>query len=299
MRKPRASAVVAGRKCARSTSEILIVKLQGKTAVMVGCSPLINGGIAVGLAAEGARLVCVDVALPLAEACAREIREAGGEAIAVQADVTREADIVAVIQAAKQAFGGIDILVNGAVVQIRKGLRDLSADEFRKQLDVTVIGTFLFTKHVAESMIADRRRGSIINILSTEAHQGNLGNIGYGTAKSGLINFTRAAAMELAGFGIRVNSLTPTATSPEEGERRVAAWGVNWKAPDAGKRPGFTTGDKGVPLGKRPSPSHYAKAAVFLASDDSEMTTGFDLRVDGGTIARYWRWNPGLEDVLK
>jgi NAD(P)-dependent dehydrogenase (short-subunit alcohol dehydrogenase family) len=274
------------------------MKLQGKTAMMVGCSPLINGGIALGLAEEGARLVCVDIKLDLAEACAKAIRQAGGEAIAVKADVTNEDEVVAALAAANKAFGGIDILVNGAVLQVRKGIRDLSAQDFRRQIEVILVGPFLFTKHVAEAMIAQGRKGNIINILSTEAHQGNPGNIGYGTGKGGLFNFTRAAAMELAPFGIRVNSLTPTATDPAEGDRRVAEWGVDWQAPSSGKRPGFTKGDQGVPLGKRPSPSHYAKAAIFLASDDAEMITGFDLRVDGGTISRYWRWNPGLESQI-
>jgi 3-oxoacyl-[acyl-carrier protein] reductase len=148
-------------------------------------------------------------------------------------------------------------------------------------------------------MIARGRHGSIINILSTEAHQGNPGNIAYGTCKSGLINFTRGAAMEFAPFGIRVNSLTPTATSPEEGLERTKAWGVEWIEAQAGVRPGYTVGDKGVPLGKRPAPSDYAAGAVFLASDDSRMTTGFDLRVDGGTIARYWRYNPGVQEELR
>ena len=273
------------------------MKLKEKIAMMVGCSPNINGGIAVGMAAEGARLVCVDIDASLAEACAGEIRRNGGEAVAVTADVTSEDEVIAALAAADKAFGRIDILVNGAVLQVRKGIRQLSVEEFRRQMDVILAGTFLFTKHAVEGMIARGRKGNVINILSTEAHQGNPGNIGYGTAKSGLLNFTRSVAMELAPHGIRVNSLTPTATDPAEGEARVAAWGVDWVPPSAGIRPGFTKGDQGVPLGKRPSPSHYAKAAIFLASDDAEMITGFDLRVDGGTIARYWRWNPGVPEL--
>lgn len=274
-------------------------RLEGKVALMVGCSPNINGAIAVGLAREGAKLVCIDINLALATACAREISEGSGQAIAVEANVTDEAQVKAAIARAIETYGGIDILVNGAVLQIRKGLRQLDVSEFRRQMDVILAGTFLFTKHVAEDMIARGRRGSIINILSTEAHQGNPGNIGYGTCKSGLINFTRGTAMELAPFGIRVNTLTPTATHPAEGKARVAAWGVEWQEASPGVRLGFTTGDKGVPLGERPSPSDYAAGAVFLASDESRMTTGFDLRVDGGTIARYWRWNPGIEEELR
>src|SRR6266540_4785985 len=108
-------------------------------------------------------------------------------------------------------------------------------------------GTFLMTKHVAEAMIEQGRKGSMVNIISTEGHQGNPGNIGYGTAKSGLLNFTRSVAMELAEYGIRVNSLTPTATDPAEGLARVAEWGVTWGQPELPRRADTTVGDQGVP----------------------------------------------------
>ncbi len=271
-------------------------RLAGKVTLVTGSSPFINGGIACGLADEGAKLVCIDFRLDYAEACAREIRDKGGEAIAVRCDVTRDDQVQAAVRQAEEAFGPPDILVNGAMLQIRKGVLDMSADEFRRLLDVGVIGTFLFTQHTAKSMIRNQRQGSIINIISTEGHQGNLGNIAYGTAKAGLLNFTRAAAMELAGHGIRVNSLTPTATDPAEGRERAEAWGVEWNQVALSiQRTDLTSGDQGIPLGKRPSPRHYARAAVFLASDDAEMITGIDLRVDAGVISRYWRWNPGAK----
>lgn len=270
------------------------MKLEGKVALLVGCSPNINAGIALTLAQEGARMVCVDIDRSFAQACADAIGRAGGKAVAVEADATRESAVEAAIRAGAEAFGGIDILVNGAVLQVRRGLLEMAGEDFRRQMDVILLGTFLFTKHAAQLMIRQKRRGVVINIVSTEGHQGNPGNIGYGTAKGGLLNFTRAAAMDLAPHGIRVNSLTPTATDPTEGDERVAAWKLHWNAPSVGRRTGFTEGNQGVPLGKRPSPHHYGNAAVFLACDDAEMITGFDLRVDGGTIARYWRWNPGV-----
>jgi NAD(P)-dependent dehydrogenase (short-subunit alcohol dehydrogenase family) len=271
------------------------LKLQSRVALMVGCSPNINAGIALELARDGAKIVCADIDGELADGCANAIRVQGGEAIAVRADATKEDDVKAVLQAATSQFGGVDVLVNGAVIQIRLGLLDMTIEQFRRQIDVILAGAFLFTKHTARLMIDQCRRGSIINIVSTEGHQGNPGNIGYGTAKAGLLNFTRAVAMELAPHGIRVNSLTPTATASTDGIRRAAEWNVGWKPPESGHRPGYTTGDQGVPLGQRPTPAHYGRAAVFLASDDAEMITGSDLRVDGGTIARYWRWNPGAE----
>lgn len=274
------------------------MKLRDKVAVIVGCSPSINAGIAMELAAEGAKLVCVDIEPLFSRACVDAVKRGGGDGIAFQADVTNEAQVEAAIQCACETFGGIDILVNGAVIQIRRGLLDITLDQFRKQMDVILAGSYLFTKHAARKMINRNRGGSIINIVSTEGHQGNRGNIGYGTAKGGLMNFTRAAAMELAPHGIRVNSLTPTATDPVEGEKRAAEWNLRWSNPQAGDRLGYTVDDQGVPLGKRPKPSDYGRAAVFLASDDASMITGIDLRVDGGVVARYWRWNPGVTKLL-
>jgi NAD(P)-dependent dehydrogenase (short-subunit alcohol dehydrogenase family) len=272
------------------------MRLKGKVALVTGCGPNINGGIAYGISDQGAKLVCIDRRSDYAEGCAKAIGARGGEAIGIVCDVTREEDVRAAIAQAKAAFGSIDILVNGAALQIRKGLLDVSLDDFRRQLDVCLGGAFLCTKHVSGSMIQDKRRGSIINIGSTEGHQGNIGNIAYGTAKAGLLNFTRAAAMELAEFGIRVNSLSPTGTDPTEGLERAAAWGVPWEQALVGApRPDISFGDQGVPLGKRPSPRHYASGVVFLASDDAEMITGFDLRIDGGAVSRYWRWNPGTK----
>lgn len=273
------------------------MKLRDKVAVVVGCSPSINAGIAMELASAGARLVCVDIEPAFSQACVEAVKRDGGDGIAVQADVTNEAQVEAAVARACETFGGIDVLVNGAVIQIRRGLLDITLDQFRKQMDVILAGSYLFTKHVARKMIERNRGGSIINIVSTEGHQGNRGNVGYSTAKGGLLQFTRVAAMELAPHGIRVNSLSPTATDPGEGDKRAAEWNLRWTNPQAGDRPGYTVGDQGVPLGKRPKPSDYGHAAVFLASDDAAMITGIDLRVDGGVIARYWRWNPGVTEI--
>src|SRR5262249_3316084 len=140
----------------------------------------------------------------------------------------------------------------------------------------------------ARLMVAQGRGGSIVVIVSTAGHQGQAGNIGYCTSKSGLLNFTRAAAMDLAKHRIRVNSLTPTATDAEEGLDRAAEWG---RARPEG-RPRALDFARMVPMGVLPSPRHYARAVVFLASDDAEMVTGIDLRVDAGAVAKYWPWIP-------
>jgi len=268
------------------------VKLAGRTAVVTGASPNIGAALGLALGAEGARVACVDMSPSSAEKCAGAVRRAGGQAEPFVCDVTAEEQVIATVQAIVERMGGIDVLLNGVAVRVGKGVLDTSLDEFRLQMDVILAGTFLFTKHTAAAMIRQARRGSIINLISTEGHQGYPGSIGYGTAKAALLNFTRSAAMELAEHGIRVNSLTPTSTDAAEGEERAREWRVPAKTKDA-KPADFMPGNVGVPLRQLPSPRHYGPPLVFLASDDSEMVTGLDLRVDSGVIARYWRWQPG------
>jgi len=268
--------------------------LAGKVAFVTGVSPNVTAGVAYGLADAGAHTFCVDVREEYARGCAEAIRKRGGEADAFAADVTDEAAVVRAVEAALARYGRIDILLNGAAISRPAGLLDMDLAEFRLQVDVILTGAFLCTKHVAKHMIAVKTKGAVINLGSTEAHQGNPGNIVYGTAKSGLINLTRAAAMELAPHGIRVNLLTPTGTDASEGLARAKEWNVQWgRSARAARRPNFSSGAEGIPLGRQPLPSDYGAAAVFLASDGAAMVTGSELRVDGGVTARYWRWNPG------
>ncbi|MCZ6888509.1 MAG: SDR family NAD(P)-dependent oxidoreductase, partial [Gammaproteobacteria bacterium] len=262
------------------------MKLEGKTAIVTGTSPNIGGGIAEGLSAEGANLVCVDISEENAMDCARYLESQGARAFGVAADVTDEKGVQGVVERAVAEFGSVDVLVNNAVIFNQKGVLDMPLDEWRAQVSVILTGSFLFTQKVARQMVADGTTGTIINIISTAGHQGQPGTVGYCTGKSGLINFTRSVAMELAQHGIRVVSLTPTATDPTERRERAARWGREVTGPDPA--PFMDRFRKGVPMQKLPSPSDYAKAAVFLASDDASMMTGSDLKVDAGAVSRYW-----------
>jgi len=270
-------------------------RLAGRVALAFGASPSINAGIILALADEGATVVCVDRDPAYAKACAEDARTLGAEAIALVADVSDEEQVRSATERAVAAYGGIDVLVNGVATGSWHGLLDATLAEFRQHLDVIVGGAFTATRLAAAAMIERGRGGAVINLLSTEAHQGRPGNIGYGVGKAALAHFTKCVAMELAEYGIRVNSLTPTATDPGEGIERARRWGVAWAPEPAPRRPGFTAGDQGIPLGKRPSPADYGRAAAFLASDDARMVTGLDVRVDGGVISKYWRFNPGAE----
>ena len=264
------------------------MRLAKKIAIVTGTSPNIGGGIAEGLAEEGATVVCVDVAADNATQCAKAIKRGGGEALGLACDVTDESQVEAMVASVRDAYGGVDILVNNAGILGGLSVLEMPIERWNRQIAVNLTGTFLCTKHVARLMVARQRRGSIVVVVSTAGHQGQAGNIAYSTSKSGLLNFTRAAAMDLARHGIRVNSLTPTATDTEEAADRAVAWG----RPRPEPRPGGLDFPKMVPMGKLPSPRHYARAVVFLVSDDAEMITGTDLRVDAGAIAKYWPWIP-------
>jgi NAD(P)-dependent dehydrogenase (short-subunit alcohol dehydrogenase family) len=211
--------------------------------------------------------------------------------MAAPCDVTKEEQVRSVIARSRKTYGAVDILVNGAAIFNEKGVLDMPLAEWERQIAIILTGAFLFTKYAAQSMIEQGRRGSIINIISTAGHQGQPRNVAYCTGKSGLLNFTRSVAMELAGYGIRVNSLTPTATDPSEGIERAIRWGRS--VPDADRiKQRFEAFRKRVPMQKLPKPYDYARAAVFLASDDAAMITAMDLRVDGGALSRYWAWVP-------
>jgi NAD(P)-dependent dehydrogenase (short-subunit alcohol dehydrogenase family) len=264
------------------------VRLAKKIAIVTGTSPNIGGGIAEGLAEEGATVVCVDLAADNAGQCAEAIRRSGGQALGITCDVTDEGQVEAMVARVRQTYGGVDVLVNNAGILGGLGVLEMPVERWSRQIAVNLTGTFLCTKHAARLMVAQQRRGSIVVVVSTAGHQGQAGNIAYSTSKSGLLNFTRAAAMDLARHGIRVNSLTPTATDTEEAADRAVAWG----RPRPEPRPRGLDFAKMVPMGRLPSPRHYARAVAFLASDDAELITGTDLRVDAGAIAKYWPWIP-------
>ena len=268
-------------------------KLTGKVVLITGSSPNIGGSIAEGMADEGAAIVCVDVMPENAYQCAEYLKGRGADALGVVCDVTDETQVKSTLEQAQQKFGFVDVLVNNAVMFKQKGVLDMTLEEWERQTGIILSGSFLFTKYVASALIDQKRRGSIINIISTAGHQGQPGNVGYCTGKSGLLNFTRSVAMELAEYGIRVNSLTPTATALEEGFDRAAKWGrpkvdsVKFESVMNGFR-------KSIPMQQLPRPADYAKTAVFLASEDAAMLTGTDIKVDAGALARYWAWDPAV-----
>ena len=244
--------------------------LEGKTAVVSGAGPNIGREIAVTLAAAGASVVCLDLSREAAEATAREVADRGYEAIAVDGDITKPEDMENLVAQAVAAYGHIDILVNNAAITNDAGLLDESLPTFRKVVDVILAGTFNCTQHVARRMVEQGAGGAIVNVASTSGHRGKSGAVAYQSAKAGVLNFTRACAMELAPHNIRVNSLTPTQTGMPVGGKPAR--------PDS-EIP------KSVPRGRWGKPRDQAQAVLFLVSDNADFITGADLPVDGGNLA--------------
>jgi NAD(P)-dependent dehydrogenase (short-subunit alcohol dehydrogenase family) len=264
------------------------IRLDGKVVLVTGTSPNIGGVLAEGFGAAGARVACNDLVPAHAEAAAQSIRAAGGTALAVPSDVTDHAAMGKVVDSILAEWGQIDVLVNNAIRFDTRGLLDMPLEAFRSQIDLIVGGAFIVSSLVAKSMIDRGVRGSLINVLSTAAWQGQAGNIGYCTGKSALINFTRSAAMELAPHGIRVNSFTPTATVPdepslaEEFHRAVEAARQADTMDFAGRNP----------WERLPTPTDYIGTLLFLASDASALMTGSNVTIDGGALAKYWPQTP-------
>ena len=194
------------------------ISLEGKVALVTGAGPNIGSGIALALARYGAKVACNDINPDAAKACVRRIERNDGTAMAVTGDVSEEDDVKAYLGEVLERWGRIDILINNAAILGGRGLLEESAGFFNRAVTVAAAGNFLNSKHAAIAMIERGIRGSIVSILSSNAWQGAGGVIAYAFHKGGLANFVRAAAMDLAPYGIRVNSFSPTAPEPDNPE---------------------------------------------------------------------------------
>jgi len=260
--------------------------LDGKVAIVTGAGPNIGSGLALGLAMHGAKVACNDISPEAAEKAVMRIREAGGEAMSIPGDVTDEDVVKDYIRQVEEQWGKIDILVNNAAILGGKNILEYPLSDFERQVRVNLTGNFLNTKHVAFSMIDRKIRGSIICTLSTAAWSGT-SSVAYSTAKGGVVNFIRSCAVDLSMYGIRVNGFIPIATQPDNPEL-VDQWNARVAAQ--------TVRQSRTPLGRQPTPTDYVPAVVFLASDQSLMVTGVDIKVDGGVSAMHWRWSaPDVE----
>ena len=245
--------------------------LDGKVALVSGTGPNIGSEIARTLAANGATVACMDLNEQYAQAAAISINEAGGKAIGVAADITQPESVEKAVQEVLNAFGGIHLLVNDAAISDRKPFLEAELSDWQKVLDVILTGTFIVSQRVAKQMVAQGEGGAVVNIISTSGHRGETARIAYGTAKSGLLNFTRSMATQLAPHNIRVNSVTPTTTGTPVG------------MPDSPRDE--SSAPSAVLRGRWGRPTDQAQAVLFLLSPNADFITGIDLPCDGGSLA--------------
>lgn len=250
--------------------------MDGRCAVVSGAGSGLGRAIARRLAAEGARVVVAgDKETPLAET-ARLIADEGGEAFAVRCDVSREDDVAALMRQVVERFGRLDVLVNNAGVEFAKRVEDTTVEEWDWLMDVNLKGVFLCAKHALPAMRGGGG-GVIVNVASELALVGSEAVAAYSASKAGVLQLTRALAVDHARDGIRVNTLSPGVILTDLLQTALDSTGD----PDK-RRQEF---EERTLLGRLGTPEEAAEAALFLASDQSSYMTGANLVLDGGWTA--------------
>lgn len=244
--------------------------LDGKTALVTGASRGIGRAVALKLAGEGAK-VAINFAgsTSKAEAVKQEIEAQGGEAILVQADVSKADAVEDMVAKVQEAFGTIDILVNNAGITRDGLLLRMKEEDFDAVINTNLKGVFHVTKVVSKLMMK-KRTGRIVNMASVVGLVGNAGQTNYAAAKAGVIGFTKSAARELAARGITVNAVAPGFIHTD----------MTDAMPEKAKEATLAT----IPLKRIGEPEDVANAVLFLASDCASYITGQVFAVDGGMV---------------
>jgi len=261
-----------------------LFSLNNKIAVITGGTGVLGQSMVKGLSAAGASVVILGRRKEAAEELAKEIRDSGGKALAVKADVLDRAQLEQAKNEIISEFGSIDILINaaggnmpGAVIAPDKTFFDLNLADFQKVVDLNLMGTVLPTQVFSEDM-AKRKKGVIINIASMASFRPITRVVGYSAAKAGVVNFTEWLAVEMAkkfGEGIRVNAISPGFFLTEQNRSLLSN-------PDGSFTARGQAAIHQTPFTRFGKPEELIGTLVFLCSDASAFVTGVNIPVDGG-----------------
>ncbi|HZD91977.1 MAG TPA: SDR family NAD(P)-dependent oxidoreductase [Pseudolabrys sp.] len=261
-------------------------RLQDRVAIVTGAGCVGPGwgngrATAVRFAEEGARIFAIDLEPDSVEETVARVREAGGEIVVHQCDVTNAASVAAMTDACFKQFGRIDILVNNVGGSARGGAVEMEEDIWDRQIDYNLKSVFLTMKH-ALPVMERQKSGAIVNVASTSALRWTgAAQVGYASSKAGVIQMSRVTAVQYAVKGIRVNTVVPGQLHTPMVEARLA-----------GQRAGgdvealLASRLKRIPLGFMGDGRDTANAALFLASDEARFITGTEIVVDGGMTVR-------------
>ena len=249
-----------------------LFRLDGQVAVVVGGAGGLGAAMARGLAEAGAAVAVADANAAGAQAVADAIAAGGGRALAVTVDVSDAASVARMTDAVEAGLGPVEILVNSAGITHRAPAAEFPEAQWHRVIAVNLTGVYLASQAVGRRMVA-RRHGRIVNIASIAGEIGLPGTVAYSASKGGVVQLTRALAVEWAPHNVRVNAIAPSWFSTDIGD-------LLHREPDYERR-----AMQRVPVGRMGQPDELVGAALYLASEASRMVTGHILAVDGGTLA--------------
>lgn len=253
-------------------------EFKNRVALVTGGTSGIGRAAAVEFGRAGAKVVVTGRRKEEGEKTVRDVKEAGGEALFVQGDVSKEADIRAWVDAAMKTFGRLDFAFNNAGIEFAGPVVEANAADFRRVFDVNVLGVLLSMKHQIPAMIksgaSPSRQAAIVNNASAVGTIGLAGVSIYAASKHAVLGLTKVAALEVAKQGIRINAISPAAIETEMYDRFIGGGGSQSEQVKA-----FTALH---PIGRIGKPIEIARPVLFLCSEAASFMTGHDLKVDGG-----------------